>query len=287
MIPPLEPIATTAGRDRSTGWLTGKVALVAGGAAGIGRAVVDRFVQEGAQVCLLDIDQAGLYRTAERWGKNVVAVEGDVRHLEDHERAVRKTVEAFGRLDIYVGNAGMFDGFVRLADLPAAQVEDALYEVMDVNVKGYILGARVCLGEVVKSRGNMVFTVSNAGLYAGGGGVLYAVSKHAVVGLIRQLAHELAPKVRVNGVAPGGTLTNIRVVPSLRALARDGDHHGAPEERIKKANPLQIAMRPEDHAAAYVFLASDHAHATTGIVIESDGGLGVRGLWSPAGGQDL
>ncbi len=268
------------------GWLSGKVALVTGGASGIGGAVVDRFVAEGAQVCVLDLSRDALRLIDDRWGSGVVTVEGDVRSWNDNERAVMRATEAFGRLDIFVGNAGVFDGFVRLVDLPGEAVGEAVHEVFDVNVTGYLLGARACVRELVRSRGNMIFTVSNAGIYAGGGGPIYTASKHSVVGIIRQLAYELSPKVRVNGVAPGGTLTNIQVAAGLRRFVTPAAG-AAREERIRKANPLKLVMQPEDHTAAYVLLASEQARAMTGAVIESDGGLGVRGLWDTSGGMDL
>lgn len=268
------------------GWLTGKVALVTGGASGIGEAVVGRFVAEDAQVCVLDLNRDALRRAGDQGSGRVVTVEGDVRSWNDNERAVNRAIEAFGRLDVFVGNAGVFDGFVRLVDLPGGTVGQACADVFDVNVKGYLLGARACVDELVKSRGSMIFTVSSAGIYAGGGGPIYTASKHAVIGIIRQLAYELAPKVRVNGVAPGGTLTNMQVAAGLREFASPGAPD-AREERIQNANPLGIVMRPEDHAAAYVLLASDQARSMTGTVIESDGGLGVRGLWDTSGGRNL
>jgi cis-3,4-dihydrophenanthrene-3,4-diol dehydrogenase len=126
----------------------------------------------------------------------------------------------------------------------------------------------------------MIFTASVASFNAGGGGVLYTAVKHAVVGMIRQLALELAPAIRVNGVAPGGTLTGLRGTAALgheqRSLA---DNAEALAERIAGAVPLRIAQHPEDHAGLYVLLASrENARAITGQVFVSDGGAGVRSL---------
>ncbi|HEU4344565.1 MAG TPA: SDR family oxidoreductase, partial [Candidatus Binatia bacterium] len=100
-----------------------------------------------------------------------------------------------------------------------------------------------------------------------------------VVGLIQELAYELAPRVRVNGVAPGGTVTNLRVVASLKSLAPAPLETQAREARSRSRNPLRLAMRAEDHVAAYLLLASDQTRAMTGEIIHSDGGLGVRGLF--------
>jgi len=264
---------------------------VTGGGSGIGRAIVERFVLEGARVCACDISAERLQAGFGDTGGEVVCVQADVTSAADNRRAVATAVERFGRLDVFVGNAGIFDGYPRFRDLPPETLESAFHEVFSVNVKGCLLGALAALPELVKTGGNMVFTVSTAGFYPDGGGVLYTASKHALVGLIRQLAFELAPAVRVNGVAPGGTLTALAVAPSLRSVAGWGAR--TPEEkarRVRERTPLRMVMAPADHAAAYVLLASDQARSMTGIVIESDGGVGIRGMAAandplpPAGG---
>ena len=266
-----------------TGWLAGKAALVTGGASGIGRAVVGRFVAEGARVCVLDRAADQLAALVEAHGGAVVVAPGSVTRLEDNQRAVDLALGTFGRLDVFVGNAGIFDYFARLVDLPADAVEQAFDEVFAVNVKGYLLGAKAAVAHLQASGGNMVFTVSNAGFYPDGGGPIYTASKHAVVGLIRELAFELAPTVRVNGVAPGGTMTALSGPPSLRALGAGRPTGEARAAMIRQRNPLGLAQQPEDHAAAYVLLASDQARAITGAVIPSDGGIGVRGMAGPVG----
>jgi NAD(P)-dependent dehydrogenase (short-subunit alcohol dehydrogenase family) len=266
-----------------TGWLADKAALVTGGASGIGRAVVERFLAEGARVCVLDRAPDLLTPLVETHGGNLVVAPGSVTTLADNQRAVDLAVATFGRLDVFVGNAGIFDYFARLVDLPADAVEQAFDEVFAVNVKGYLLGAKATAPHLQASGGNMVFTVSNAGFYPDGGGPIYTASKHAVVGLIRELAFELAPTVRVNGVAPGGTMTALTGPPSLSALGAGRLTGAAREAMIRQRNPLQLAQQPADHAAVYLLLASDQARAITGAVIPSDGGIGVRGMSGPAG----
>lgn len=259
------------------GWLDGNVALVTGGGSGIGRAIVARFIEEGARVGVLERVSARAAQLRNDFGDAVVAVAGDVTRLEDNARAVAETVRAFGRLDIFVGNAGVFDSFVLFAELPEERLSDAFDELFAVNVKGYLLGAKAALPVLSKTEGCMVFTASVAGLTSGGGGAIYTASKHAVVGMIRQLAVELGPLIRVNGVAPGGTITDLR---GLAALGRDDrTHWTAPdaEEQLRAGNPLQIAVRPDDLAGAYVLLASRRsARAITGQIITVDAGAILR-----------
>ena len=258
------------------GWLDGNVALVTGGGSGIGRAVVARFVEEGARVGVLD-------RVAERaaqlhadFGDAVRALTGDVTRLDDNARAVAETVAAFGRLDVFVGNAGVFDRSIPLAEIAEDQLAAACDELFGVNVKGCFLGAKAALPELQKTDGCMVFTASVAGLNSGGGGTIYTASKHAVVGLIRQLAVEVGPRVRVNGVAPGGTRTDLR---GLAVLHQDDRSHFAGsgwEERLRANNPLHMVLEPDDLAGAYVFLASRNARGITGTILTVDAGSSLR-----------
>ena len=260
-----------------SGCLEGKVAIVTGGASGIGKAVVERFIQEGAKVCASDIDEERLKALSATIGNDVVTVQGDVTRWEDNQRTVDAALRCYAKIDIFIGNAGVFDGFVTLEKLPEDAIHQAFDQIFHVNVKGYLLGAKAVVPELKKTGGNMVFTASMAGFYPNGGGPLYTASKHAVVGLVRELAYELAPRVRVNGVAPGGTMTNLGVVPRLKPLASPPIEPAAREARIRSRNPLRIAARPEDLAAAYVMLASDQGKTMTGEIIHVDGGLGVRG----------
>jgi NAD(P)-dependent dehydrogenase (short-subunit alcohol dehydrogenase family) len=259
------------------GWLDGQVALVTGGGSGIGRAVVERYVEEGARVAVMDRVPGRGDELRARFGDQVTAISGDVSRLDDNKRAVAETVAAFGRLDIFVGNAGLLDGFLRLADLAEASIAAACDELFAVNVKGCILGAKATLHELGKSKGCMIFTASGAGFTSAGGGVIYTASKHAVVGIIRQLAVELGPNIRVNGVAPGGTMTDLRSVAALQLEDRSQFDLPGAAERIAAGNPLQLALDPADLAGAYVFLASRaNARGITGSVVSVDAGSTLR-----------
>jgi NAD(P)-dependent dehydrogenase (short-subunit alcohol dehydrogenase family) len=261
------------------GWLDGQVALVTGGGSGIGRAVVERYVEEGARVAVMDRAPDRSVGLKARFGDKVIALNGDVSRLDDNKRAVAETVAAFGWLDIFVGNAGLLDGFLRLSDLAEASIAAACDELFAVNVKGCILGAKAALGELDKSKGCMIFTASGAGFTSAGGGVIYTASKHAVVGIIRQLAVELGPNIRVNGVAPGGTMTDLRSVAALQLEDRSQFDLPGAAERIAAGNPLHIALDPADLAGAYVFLASRaNARGITGSVVSVDAGSTLRAM---------
>jgi NAD(P)-dependent dehydrogenase (short-subunit alcohol dehydrogenase family) len=257
--------------------LSGKSIYMTGGASGIGKAVTEAFIQEGAVVTILDKSAEGLDLLKQQFGEAVQCIEGDVTTYDDHVRAVGMAVESFGKLDVFVANAGVFDGFAKFENVTAEAMSDAFDLLFNINVKGYFHGAKASVEELKKTAGNMIFTVSGAGFYPDGGGVWYTASKHAQIGLMRQLAFELAPNIRVNAVAPGGTLTALHVIPPLQPFVKLIDNE-TKEKSIKSRNPLRIAMSSEDHVGAYLLLASDMSRAITGEVISSDGGLSVRGL---------
>jgi NAD(P)-dependent dehydrogenase (short-subunit alcohol dehydrogenase family) len=261
------------------GWLDGKVVLVVGGGSGIGRAVVEHFVLEGAQVSVLERSLDAVAELRGLPGDAVWATHGDARSLADNERAVAEAIEHFGKIDVLVVCAGIFDYFKSLADLADGEIDSAFTEMFDVNVKGSLLAAKAALPELLKSEGNIVFTISNAGFFPGGGGPLYTASKFAVRGLMLQLSSELAPKIRVNAVAPGGTVTPLRGADALGMAEQELRDVPDLAELIRVTNPLQVASEPKDHVWAYVYLASkERTKSVTGCVIHSDGGLQSRGL---------
>lgn len=270
-----------AGPAHVMGWLDDHTALVTGGGSGLGLAVTRRFVDEGARVGVLDRATDRLDRVADELGDDVVTVQGDVTSEADNERAVAATAEAFDGLDVFVGNAGIFDDNVSIAELPD-DIEESFVELFGVNVLGYLLGARAAMPELVANDGRMVFTASSPGSYgAGGGGILYVPSKHAVVGLIRQLAFELAPRVRVNGVAPGYVPTNLA---AGETIDRDAGQLPKPEAFDPSVHPLNYRPATEDYTGAYVLLASAaNSRPMTGTVIRADLGRSVRGVNEVAG----
>lgn len=263
------------------GRLEGKTALVTGGGSGIGRAVVERYVEEGAAVGVLELVEERVDELNDEFDA-VHAVQGDVREWADHERAVAETVQTFGSLDIFVGNAGIFDDAVHMVDLTPEEIETGFEELFGVNVLGYMLGAKAALPELRKTEGCMIFTASYSSFYPATGGFLYTPSKHAVAGIVRQLAYELAPKIRVNGVGVGYSPTNLSGIDSLGQ-----ESSSAVPEEIDKRYPLEIPM-PEEYGGYYVLLADERdSRASTGTIVEADSGLSIRGADEPAGGYDL
>ncbi|WP_326566199.1 3-(cis-5,6-dihydroxycyclohexa-1,3-dien-1-yl)propanoate dehydrogenase [Amycolatopsis rhabdoformis] len=259
-----------------TGWLEGRRALVVGAGSGIGRAVVDAFRSEGAQVAVLERDAAKA-AALETEAPDVPVTVGDATTRAANDAAVAAAVTAFGGLDVLVSCVGVFDFYRSVEDLDADVLDDAFDEMFRTNVKSHLHSVKAALPELKRSgHGVVLLTESTSSYYPGRGGVLYLSSKFAVRGLVTALAHDLAPEVRVNGVAPGGTLgTDLRGLPSLGTADRSlGDTPRRAEELAARV-PLNVALSGEDHAWSYVFLASDRARGITGHAVHPDGGIGV------------
>lgn len=264
-----------------SGWLEGQVAFVTGAADGIGRAVVERYLKEGAVgVVALDRDEAGLRTLADSSDGRVVPVAGDVRTYASHEEAVSVALTRFGRLDTVVGNAGVFDFRRPLRSYTGDSMAATMDELFAINLRGYLYAAMAGREALIASRGSIIFTASVASFNSGGGGILYTMGKHAVVGMVKQLALELAPDIRVNGVGPGGTLTGLSGTDALGQTKRSINANPAQfHEKMAAAVPLGFAQTPEDHAGLYVLLASTaNARAVTGEIFMSDGGTGARSV---------
>jgi NAD(P)-dependent dehydrogenase (short-subunit alcohol dehydrogenase family) len=257
-------------------WLDGKRALVVGAGSGIGRAVVTAFGEEGARVAALERSPDKAAQLAAQQPDCLVSC-GDATRMADARAAVAAAADAFGGLDVLVNCVGIFDFYRGLADIGDDELDAAFDEIFAVNVKSHLVSVRAALPELRASGGSVVLTVSTSGFYPGRGGILYVASKFAVRGCVIALAHELAPQVRVNGVAPGGTLGTELTGPA--SLGLDGQVLGAApgrEQDLRDRTPLRVALSGEDHAGSYVFLASDRARGITGTVVHSDGGVGIK-----------
>lgn len=262
--------------NRSAGWLEGRRALIVGAGSGIGRAVVDAFRAEGAQVAVLerDVDKCAAL-TDER--PEVPVITGDATTRAANDEAVARTVTEFGGLDVLVNCVGIFDFYRGVAALDPDDIDDAFDEIFRTNVKSHLHSVRAALDELRASHGSVLLTESTSAYYPGRGGALYVSSKFAVRGLVTTLAHELAPEVRVNGVAPGGTLdTDLRGAQHLGLAARRLDDTPGRAEELAARVPLNVALSGTDHAWSYVFLASERSRGITGGVVHPDGGIGVK-----------
>lgn len=254
--------------------LEGRVALVTGAGSGIGAGVVRRFVREGARVVAMSRGADRLRQATEPLGEAVVAMPGDVTDPADCRNAVELALSHFGRLDVLVPNAGVHDQNVALSSLGAEELEAAYAEVFTVNVKGALLIVHAALPALVEARGSIIFTGSISSVVPGFGGALYVPSKHAVAGLAKQLAFELAGRVRVNTVAPGYVCTDLAAPRALGggAVLPDAD-------QVARRMPTGVAPGPDEVAGVYAMLASQvDGSAITGSVFSVDSG---QQLWGP------
>ena len=276
------------------GWLKGTTALITGGGTGIGRAVALRFVAEGANVAIVGRTRETLdevIAAAGEAGERMLALAADVTSPADMHRVVEETVAKFGQLDTLVPNAGIWDFQRSITRLSGEELSQAFDELMGINVKGYLLAVEAAWPELAKTSGSVVMTLSNSSFYSNGGGPLYTASKFAARGLVTELAYELAPKIRVNGVAVGGMRTDLRGPKSIGLKERSiGDSFAKSE--VVGDNPYlplrHSSVEPEDFTGPYVFLASaQNSGVITGHIINADGGIGVRGFRTAAGGDDL
>lgn len=250
--------------------LTGKVALVTGGASGIGRATVLSLAQAGAGVVVADLDADGAGALAEEvvsGGGRAVSVAVDVTRVADTERMVAVAEEELGRLDALVCNAGL-----ARYPRPASELDEEEFDqIYAVNVKGPWLSTRAAAPALRRTGGGAVtITGSVMGERTRPGFSAYASSKAAANHLARTLALELAPDgIRVNAVAP--VATDTPMLPQFLGLE---DPEGA-RERFIGGIPLGRLAEPEDVAAAITWLSSDAAGFVTGVVLPVDGGRSI------------
>lgn len=246
--------------------LGGKKALVTGGGAGMGRAIVTAFSAEGADVFTNDIDQSRLDEMLAGLppsGGKVHVGRHDLGSAEQIERLASDAVAALGQVDIIVNNAGIFDYGQPAAEMPL----EVWNRVMFINVTSHLVLAQKLLPAMAERGSGAVISISSAaGLLGGGGGVAYTASKHAVLGLAKQLAFEYGPRgVRVNAICPGFVDTPL-LGSALAAGAEDAMKGFAAMTASRRIG------RPEEIAAATVFLASDEASFMFGSVVSVDGG---------------
>lgn len=254
----------------------GKVAVVTGAAGGIGRAASVRFAQDGAKVAAVDIAGSPLDETVAAVasaGGEAIAIEADVTDAADVAAYVRQTADRFGRIDAFFNNAGIEGVRAPLWEL----ADEDFDRVIAVNLRGVFLGLKhVAPAMRGNGGGAIVNTASVAGLSPTPGIIAYGASKHAVVGMTKSAAAELAPEIRVNAVCPGPIETRM-----MRSLERqfDPDNPEAVHDMFAQSIPLGRYGEPEEVAALVSWLCSEDAAYISGAMhtIDGGGGGGRRG----------
>ncbi|MFJ8361267.1 SDR family oxidoreductase [Streptomyces sp. NPDC093984] len=239
--------------------LSGKVALITGGSRGIGYGIAEAFVARGDRVCITGRTEEALKEAAEKLGADrVIAVAGKA-HDEDHQAiAVERTMEAFGRVDFLVNNAGTNPVFGPIADLDL----NVARKVFETNVVSALGFAQKTWHAWQKDNGGAIVNIASvAGLNASPFIGAYGISKAAMINLTLQLAHEFAPKVRVNTIAPAVVKTKF-----AQAL------YEGREEEAAASYPLGRLGVPSDIGGAAAFLTSDQSDWVTGQTLVLDGG---------------
>ena len=254
---------------------TGKVALVTGAGNGIGRATALAFAKSGAKVVVVDRDAAGGEATAgiiRQQGGDARFVAADVTKSADVQNYVKEALAAYGRIDCFHNNAGIEGKWQHTAEYDEAMFD----QVIGVNVKGVFLGLRYVLPEMLRQKsGAIVNTASVAGLVATPGMPAYVASKHAVIGLTKTAAGEVAKSgIRVNAVCPGPVDT--RMIHSLEQQISPGDP-AEDARRYQAAMPTGRYTTPEEIANMVLFLCSDLAGNITGGQYVVDGGRTATG----------
>jgi NAD(P)-dependent dehydrogenase (short-subunit alcohol dehydrogenase family) len=254
---------------------TGKVALVTGGANGIGRATALAFAKSGAKVVVVDRDRAGGEATAgiiRQQGGAALFVAADVTKSADVQAYVKAALDTYGRIDCFHNNAGIEGTWQHTAEYDEAMFD----QVIAVNVKGVFLGLRHVLPVMLAQKsGAVVNTASVAGLVATPGMPAYVASKHAVIGLTKTAAGEVARMgVRINAVCPGPVDT--RMIHSLEQMIEPTDPASV-ARRYQAAMPTGRYTTVEEIANMVVFLCSDLASNTTGGQFVVDGGRTATG----------
>ncbi len=248
--------------------LDNKVAIITGGAGGIGKATAIEFLNEGSEVLLFDLNESDLKDLCHEIGSNHLNYyAGDVTSFEDNLKAVEIAQEKFGGLDIFVANAGIEGDVKNIEDYDIKKFE----QVMDVNVKGPFLGLKASIPALSeRGGGSFIITSSIAGMTGSPQIGAYVTSKHAVVGLMKAAAKECAEKnIRVNTVNPSPVET--RMMRSLEEGFMPGESEQA-KDLMESNIPLGRYGTPEDVAKLMLFLASDDSSFITGSIYAVDGG---------------
>ena len=260
--------------------LKDKVSLITGGGSGLGRAIALRFVEEGANVCIADIDAKAAESTASAVGANhAYSTVGDVSNSSDVQRIVKDTIDHFGRLDVLVNSAGYW--LVDRPDTVSDLSEQDWDRLVAVNLKGVFLCSKYVLHHMLKRHRGVIINIASE---CGMGGMLnaaaYCAAKGGVVNLTRQMGIQYVREgVRVNCIVPCNIMT-----PMLERELEASEDRERATRRYHQLMPAGRFGEPAEVANAAVFLASDESTFTTGSMLMVDGGVTAGGsiAYSPA-----
>jgi len=250
--------------------LENKVAIITGGAGSIGKATAKLFLEEGAKVMLVDLTEDELKKVIEELNsEHVEYCVADVSKATDVDRYINETVKLFGKIDVFFNNAGIEGDVKSIIDYP----EEMFDKVISINVKGAWLGNKYALPQM-KDGGSIIMTSSVSGILGSVNLSAYITSKHAVVGIMRATAIEVASrKIRVNCVNPGPV--NNRMMRSIE----EGEVAGHAEEvkkHLENTIPFGRYAEPIEVANLVLFLASENSQYITGTTHVIDGGISTQ-----------
>ena len=249
--------------------LEGRVAAITGAASGFGAAAARRFVREGARVVLGDIQEDPGRALAEELGEHAVFAPCDVTRESEVEALVELAVASFGRLDVMYNNAGIVGAVGPIVTAEAEEWKSTL----DIHLNGTFYGCKHAARVMIpQASGSIVNTASTAGLLGGMGPHAYAAAKHAIIGLTKNLSAELGHHgIRVNAIAPAGMAT-----PLVAGIGGDPTAIEAAKKQLASVSPLKDrAGVAEDVANAALWLASDEAGYTSGLILTTDAGISI------------
>lgn len=236
-----------------------QVAIVTGGASGIGKAIATQFVQEGAQVVVADLDEVRGMALVQELGEQALFVKSNAASLKDNEEVVKKTLEAFGKLDIAVNNAGIGGESALTGDYNV----EAWHQVIDINLNGVFYGMRYQIPAMLDNgSGSIINMASILGQVGFANSSAYTAAKHGVVGLTKAAAWEYGTKgIRINAVGPGFIET-----PLLDHMDQ------ATKQYLESQHAMQRLGKPEEVAELVLWLASQNASFATGGYYPIEGG---------------
>jgi NAD(P)-dependent dehydrogenase (short-subunit alcohol dehydrogenase family) len=260
------------------GKLGGKVAIITGGASGIGEGSVREFIAAGAKVVIADIQDAKGEALAQEFNGNAIYVHTDVLNEDQVKNVVETTVNHFGRLDCIFNNAGVPGPGEGITDINAADFDFAL----NILLRGVFFGMKHAAAVMIKQKaGSIINTASIAGLQTGYAGHIYTAAKHGVIGLTKSVAMELGEyNIRVNSICPGGIATPIFGKAMGMTTEMADMTVEAAKMALEKGQPVKRAGLPQDIGKAAVWLASEDSSFVSAHSLVVDGGITGGRTWA-------